>query len=108
AWSEANNGWFSGERGGLGSIHTPGPWTLGDVQDWLVGRITDDAPRRDRALRRLEEVAFADGMLPEAYSAEREPDVRIRHWFAWPGAAFGALRLLDQGAALEARLRANG
>ncbi|HEX2141879.1 MAG TPA: glycoside hydrolase family 125 protein, partial [Candidatus Limnocylindria bacterium] len=47
AWSEANNGWFSGERGGLGSIHTPGPWTLGDVQDWLVGRITDDAPRRD-------------------------------------------------------------
>jgi uncharacterized protein len=108
AWSEANDGWFAGERGGLGSIHTPGPWTLGDIQDWLVGRITDDAPRRDRATRRLKEVAFADGMLPEAYSAGRRPDVRIRHWFAWPGAAYAALRLLDDQGALQTRLRANG
>jgi hypothetical protein len=46
------------------------------------------------AMARLEEVAFADGMLPEAYGTD--DGVRIRHWFAWPGAALAALRLLDR------------
>jgi hypothetical protein len=38
--------------------------------------------------------AFADGMFPEA----RTPDSTeaVRHWFAWPGAAFGAFWSLDQ------------
>ncbi|HET6381653.1 MAG TPA: glycoside hydrolase family 125 protein [candidate division Zixibacteria bacterium] len=106
AWSPANPGWYPGERGGLGSAHTPHPWTLGDVQDWLVGRATGDASRCEAAVRRLEAVAFHDGMLPEAYSAATRPDLRIRHWFAWPGAAWGALQLLDAGGDLERRLRA--
>lgn len=59
----------------------------------------------DAATQRLREVAFHDGMLPEAYSTTRAPDVRIRHWFAWPGAAIGALLLLDSRGELE-RLRA--
>ena len=106
AWSADNPGWFGGERGGLGSVHTPHPWALGDVQDWLVGRAMGDDERCARAVQRLTDVAFVDGMLPEAYSAGRQPDVRIRHWFAWPGAAFAALRVLDEQGALERRLGA--
>jgi hypothetical protein len=40
-------------------------------------------------------------MLPEVYAEGRE---RIRHWFAWPGAALAALRLLDATGTLDTRL----
>jgi SAM-dependent methyltransferase len=95
AFSRANPGYFDGERAGLGSVHTPAPWTLGDVQAWIRARVGGDEASMAAALDRLAEVCFDDGMLPEAYSAGRNPDVRIRHWFAWPGAALGALLLLD-------------
>lgn len=93
ALSAANRGFESGPRGGLGSAHTPGAWTLGDVQRWIVARTTGDQAAADDALARLREVALLDGMLPEAYSVTRDPDLRVRHWFAWPGAALGALLL---------------
>ena len=104
AFSPANPGWFDGPRGGLGSIHTPGPWTLGDLQRWIRHRTSGDVAGAAAALDRLEAIAFVDGMLPEAYGAE--DDVRIRHWFAWPGAALAALRLLDDAGVLENRLSA--
>ena len=59
------------------------------------------------ALKRLRAVAFDDGMLPEAYSVTTEPDVRVRHWFAWPGAAVGSLLILDARGDLETVLRAS-
>ncbi len=93
AFSARNPGYAAGPRGGLGSVHTAGAWTLGDVQRWIVARATGDADAAEEALQRLRDVAFLDGMLPEAYSATGHPDVRIRHWFAWPGAALGALLL---------------
>lgn len=96
AFSSANPGWFDGMRPGLGSVHTPGPWTLGDLQAWLVGQVTGDAASVANARQRLAEVAFADGMLPEAYGADGEEPVRIRPWFAWPGAAAAAFRLLER------------
>jgi hypothetical protein len=43
-------------------------------------------------------------MLPEAYSADPLDDRRIRHWFAWPGAALAALTLLDRDERLSERL----
>ena len=95
AFSPANSGYFAGERGGLGSTHTPAPWTLGDIQAWIRARVNDDAAGLAAAIDRLASVAFDDGMLPEAYSAASDPDVRIRPWFAWPGAVLGALLLLD-------------
>lgn len=107
AFSAANPGYFDGERGGLGSTHTPAPWTLGDVQAWVVARVTGSDKGMTAATDRLASVAFEDGMLPEAYSATLEPDVRIRHWFAWPGAAIGALLLLDARGELRL-LRAAG
>src|SRR5438093_11610213 len=36
AWSDANEGYFSGVLGGLGSVHTPHPWPLGDLQEIVV------------------------------------------------------------------------
>lgn len=106
AFSAANPGYFDGDRAGLGSAHTPGPWTLGDVQAWLVARQAGDPAAANRALERLAEVAFEDGMLPEAYSVTRDPDLRIRYWFAWPGAALAAFLILDADGLLETRLRA--
>jgi meiotically up-regulated gene 157 (Mug157) protein len=104
AFSNANPGWVTGARSGLGSAHTPGPWTLGDVQAWMHARILGDGSAAEAALARLEEVSFADGMLPEAYGADE--GTRIRHWFAWPGAALAALRLLDDAGHLHERLAA--
>jgi hypothetical protein len=102
AFGPANPAWCSGPRAGLGSVHTPGAWTLGDIQRWLQARTLGDAAAAGNALARLEEVAFADGMLPEAYGTDDE--ARIRHWFAWPGAALAALRLLDRDGRLETML----
>lgn len=106
AFGDENPAWFSGARPGLGSMHTPGPWTLGDVQAWVRARTGDNRPAMEESLARLREVAFVDGMLPEAYSASPENDRRVRHWFAWPGAALAALVLLDRRGRLEERLSA--
>lgn len=94
AFSPANvGGWYPGPHGGLGSVHTPGAWPLGDVQELIYARLTGDEVRASRVLARLERTACTDGSLPEA----RDPDtgaVRSRHWFAWPGAMLAAA-LLD-------------
>jgi uncharacterized protein len=104
AFSEANPAYFIGDRSGLGSAHTPGPWALGDVQAWIVARTIGDEVSAADALARLRAVAFGDAMLPEAYSVGLDPDLRVRHWFAWPGAALAALRLLDAAGDLPGRL----
>lgn len=101
AFGPANPGWAPGTLGGLGSVHTPGAWTLGDIQAWIRARAVGDAAGMAAALDRLHGVAFGDGMLPEAYGPDGTP---LRHWFAWPGAALAALRLLDGAGRLEAAL----
>ncbi|MEP6695202.1 MAG: hypothetical protein ABJB39_11225, partial [Chloroflexota bacterium] len=67
AWSNANDGFFAGTLGGLGSLHTPHPWPLGDLQSIVVARVLGDAKRERRAWDRLDKVETWDGMLPEAY-----------------------------------------
>lgn len=92
AWSDANRGgYYPGPFGGLGSVHTPHPWPLGDAQELIVARTIGDAERRERALRKLERVATWDGLYPEAYD-ERTGAVRSRHWFAWPAAVIALER----------------
>lgn len=90
AFSRHNAAYRPGAYGGLGSLHTPGTWTLGDVQEWVVASLTGDRERAERALARLLAVASADGLLPKAYDPEtgRSP---IRPWSAWPSAALGWL-----------------
>jgi len=85
AWSEANEGYFPGRFGGLGSLHTPRPWTLGDLQEIIVARVTADRPREARARKRLADVETWDALLAEAYD-EATSALAARHWFAWPAA----------------------
>jgi hypothetical protein len=86
AFSPDNPGFAAGPLGGLGSVHTPGAWPLGDVQELIWAQLAGDNGRATRVLGRLAATACWDGALPEA----RDPGdgtVRSRHWFAWPGAA---------------------
>ena len=78
--------------GGLGSRHTPGTWTLGDIQAWLAFGLMGERETSDAALARLVAAAFSDGMLPEAYDPDGSGSA-VRHWFAWPGAILGWLVL---------------
>jgi hypothetical protein len=77
-------------------MHTPGTWTLGDVQEWVVASLFGDASRAERAVARLLDVARADGLLPEAYDPATG-GAPIRPWFAWPSAALGWLLLRHGG-----------
>ena len=83
AWSIANEGYFAGTLAGLGSVHTRHPWPLGDLQEIVLARVTDDRDRERRAKERLAHVQTWDGMLPEAYD-ETSGAVASRPWFAWP------------------------
>ncbi len=93
AWSKANDGYFAGALSGLGSLHTPHPWPLGDLQEIVVARVLADVERERRGWQRLERVETWDGLLPEAYD-ETTGAVASRHHFAWP-AALRALLALD-------------
>ncbi len=90
AFSAHNPAYQAGPFGGLGSLHTPGTWTLGDLQEWVAASLLGDGRRSHAALERLLSAAAADGMLPEAYDP-RAGGSPVRRWFAWPGAALGML-----------------
>jgi hypothetical protein len=89
---QGNPAWVEGVAGGLGSRHTPGTWTLGDIQAWLAFGLMGERETSDAALARLVTAAFSDGMLPEAYDPDGSGSA-VRHWFAWPGAILGWLVL---------------
>ena len=96
AFDRENPGFVEGPMGGLGSRHTPGTWTLGDIVGWVGFGLMGEDEQSEVALERLVRSAFTDGMLPEAYDPEGSGQA-VRHWFAWPGAALAAL-LLDHAA----------
>lgn len=85
AFSPANHGGFySGAYRGLGSIHTPHPWPLGDLQELFWTRLNHDATRQVEIWTKLLKVACWDGSFPEAYD-QNSGEVASRHWFSWPG-----------------------
>lgn len=90
AFSEANKGGFYGspqdEFRGLGSVHTPSAWPLGDVQEILFAQLIGDETRKNHVIEKLAKVAQWDGGLPEAYDV-KTGEVVSRHWFAWSNAA---------------------
>ncbi len=90
---ENQGGYYPGKFGGSGSVHTPHPWPLGDIQELYLARLRQDEPRQAQLLQRLSEVACWDGHLTEAYD-ENTGQVASRHWFGWPGAML-AMTLLD-------------
>jgi meiotically up-regulated gene 157 (Mug157) protein len=93
AFDHANPGFVAGSHGGLGSRHTPGTWTLGDIQRWVAASLVGNRAEAETALERLIDVAARnDSMLPEAYDPAGRGDL-VRHWFAWPGSAFSVFFL---------------
>jgi meiotically up-regulated gene 157 (Mug157) protein len=94
AFSETNKGGFYGtaddEFRGLGSVHTPAVWPLGDVQELVFARLTGDVYRQQKVIQKLAKVAQWDGALPEAYDP-KTGNVVSRHWFAWPNAALACV-----------------
>ena len=96
AFDGENPGFVAGPMGGLGSRHTPGTWPLGDIMGWVAFELMGETAAAEATLQRLAQSAFTDGMLPEAYDPEGS-SAAVRHWFAWPGAALGAL-VLDHAA----------
>lgn len=91
-FSADNPAHVPGPFGGLGSRHTPGTWPLGDIQRWVTASVCGDLGAAEAALDRLVAVATHDGLFPEAYDPV-DGRLAARHWFAWPGAALGALIL---------------
>jgi meiotically up-regulated gene 157 (Mug157) protein len=88
AFSPANTGgYYPGHYGSLGSVHTPDSWALGDVQAYIVAKLTGDREAEQQCMERRQRVAQFDGALPEAYSA-LSGEIVSRHWFSWPGAAW--------------------
>jgi hypothetical protein len=90
AFSPANPAWSPGVHAGLGSMHTPGAWPLGDVQAMAWHRHRGDHDRADQALERLLRTTSHDGLLPEAYDSDTG-EWTARHWFGWPSATLGCL-----------------
>lgn len=86
AFSAENPGFFPGPRGGLGSLHTPAPWPLGQVQAYLARSSTGDLEGMETAVQALRDAALWDGSLPEA-TDPRSARPRSRPWFGWPAAS---------------------
>ena len=78
--------------GGLGSVHTPHPWPLGDAQEMIYGHICGNKNNfrlaREKALRKMQ----WDGSFAEA-NHEDTGEVTSKHWFSWPGSVIGAALL---------------
>jgi uncharacterized protein len=90
AFGPANRGWSPGVHGGLGSVHTPGTWPLGDIQALAWRRQLGDHASYRQVLDGLLQSASHDGLLPEAYDSSTG-EWTARHWFGWPSAALGCL-----------------
>ncbi|KAG8159874.1 hypothetical protein KVR01_010511 [Diaporthe batatas] len=70
---------------GLGSDHTPGPWTLGFFQEWKFAQMVRDRVREDKAWRQIQGSAQFDGTFSEAVDIETGL-CTSKTWFSWPGA----------------------
>jgi len=85
-------GFYPGVFGGLGSVHTPHPWPLGDVQELLYAQVLGDQERWQSVWQKLMQVVQWDGLFSEAIN-EQTGQVESRHWFSWPGAFLSAVLL---------------
>jgi meiotically up-regulated gene 157 (Mug157) protein len=92
--SPLNEGGFcpEGQFGGLGSVHTRGPWPLGYAQEFIYANLTGDTVARDDAWRRIQGSMFWDGLFPEAVDCNTG-DCVSKAWFSWPGSIIGSALL---------------
>ncbi|KAI3397191.1 hypothetical protein diail_11165 [Diaporthe ilicicola] len=88
----ASSGFNAGYQGngsepfhGLGSDHSPGPWTLGFFQEWKFAQMVGDETRERKAWRQIEGSAQFDGTFSEAVDISTGK-CTSKTWFSWPGA----------------------
>jgi len=86
AFSKENeDGYYDGDCGGLGSVHTRHAWPLGFGQELLFGHLTEDEERITEVKKKLKYVVQINGLYSEAVD-EDTCKVTSRQWFSWPGA----------------------
>ncbi|KKY32338.1 hypothetical protein UCDDA912_g07709 [Diaporthe ampelina] len=78
---------------GLGSDHSPGPWTLGFFQEWRFAQMVGDEGRAHKAWRQIDGSAQFDGTFSEAVDIHTGV-CTSKTWFSWPGAMI-AENLID-------------
>lgn len=79
------DGFFpQGPYGGLGSVHTRGPWPLGFAQEFIFASLLGDRAAIEDAWRRIQGSMFMDGLFSEAVNAETG-ECTSKAWFSWPG-----------------------
>lgn len=90
-FSLANEGGYypDGPFGGLGSVHTRGPWTLGYFQSWRYAQLTGDIQAESAAWQKILGVMLWDGTFSEAVDAQTG-ECTSKAWFSWPGSMIGA------------------
>jgi hypothetical protein len=89
--SPANEvGYFGGGPfAGLGSVHTPDPWTLGYFQEFMYAKMTGNVDAQMHAWKRIRGVMMFDGTFSEAVDATTGA-VTSKAWFNWPGCMIGS------------------
>lgn len=88
-------GFSAGNYAGLGSIHTPGPWPLGQLQPLIASSQLGARMPVEGSHRALRAEAQWDGLLPEA-SDPTSGRPTSRPWFAWPGAVAASCYLTHE------------
>ncbi|KAI7784347.1 hypothetical protein LA080_010130 [Diaporthe eres] len=78
---------------GLGSDHSPGPWTLGFFQEWKFAQMVGDERREHKAWSQIVDSAQFDGTFSEAVDIITGV-CTSKTWFSWPGAMI-AENLID-------------
>jgi len=75
---------------GLGSVHSPGAWTLGYFQELAYAALGNDIPAIRVAWTKIVAAMHWDGTFSEAVSPETAK-CTSKAWFSWPGAMIGTL-----------------
>jgi hypothetical protein len=84
--------------GGLGSVHSPGAWTLGCFQELAYAAFLNDVPAIQAAWNQVAAAMHWDGTFSEAVNPETGK-CTSKAWSSWPGAMIGAQMI---------RMRRNG
>jgi meiotically up-regulated gene 157 (Mug157) protein len=92
--SPLNDGGYyaEGKFGGLGSVHTKGPWPLGYAQEFIYAHLTGNESAKEDTWRRISGAMFWDGLFPEAVDCHTG-DCVSKAWFSWPGSMIGSALL---------------
>lgn len=86
--------------GGLGSIHSPGAWTLGYYQELAYAAWAEDSQAMQRAWKKVTAAMQWDGTFSEAVDP-RTARCTSKAWFSWPGAMIGVLLIKLRGSKQE-------